>query len=1113
MESGGDATMALTNRDRVHKGLDLLMEGLKPFVERQLEAQYGENWRAEAADALRQTREWQPGDGHMDAQALLLLMWFRWNETFGQVLGHAERSLVSELRTVRNKDAHQEIFSTDDAYRALDSIQRLLAAVSAPQAVEVDQQKQDLLRLKFEEQARSQTRRVAANPTEGKPQAGLSPWRELITPHPDVASGRYQQAEFAADLNQVYRGEGVPEYRDPEEFFARTFITDGIRLLLVNALQRLAGTGGDPVVELQTNFGGGKTHSMLALFHLFSGLTASSLPGVEPLLQEAGVEQPAGVRRAVLVGQALSPGQSRLRDDGTEVRTLWGELGWQLLGREGYALVAEADRQGASPGSDVLSELFRKTAPCLVLIDEWVSYLRQLYHVHTMPAGSFDANLTFAQSLTEAARAVPRALLVASLPSSDIEVGGQGGREALDRLRNTFGRMAEPWRPASTEEGFEIVRRRLFQPMDRSAYPARDAAIKAFSDLYRTQAQEFPAPAREGEYERRMKAAYPIHPELFDMLYKEWSSLDKFQRTRGVLRLMAATISVLWEGQDGNLLILPGSVPIEQPAVHNELMHYLEDPWMPVIETDVDGPQSLPLRLDRGNPNLGRYSAARRVARTIYLGSAPTFHTPNKGIDDRQIKLGCVQPGESVATFGDALRRLADGATHLYVDGNRYWFSTQPSVTRLAEDRAAQQDPDTVLQHIEQALKQQQATRGEFARVHSCPTSSADVPDEQEARLVILRPATAHVSKAGDSPARKESETILQSRGASPRTYANMLVFLAADKTRLEELDRAVRSYLAWRSIAEEHEQLNLDAFQKNQALTKRDQAKQTVERRIPETYIWLLVPGQPQPTGPVEWQEIRLQGDEALAVRAGRKLINEEMLIRQLGGTRLRMELDKIPLWRGDDLGIKQLWDDFCRYLYLPRLRDQTVLLGAIQDGVASLTWESDTFAYAESKDEQTGRYRGLRGGNTSTVLLDSRSLLVKPEVARAQMMETAGAGVHSGTATVPAAAELGAGDATDADSGLRVSTPESGIDVGPVVRSERYFGKVELNPLAVASSAAQIAENIVQHLEAVSGARVRLTLEIEAELPEGVPPQVKLTVLENGRTLKFTDQGFEEE
>jgi predicted AAA+ superfamily ATPase len=1091
-------------------------------VEQQLEAVYGDNWRSNAAATLREAKEWHAGNGHLDTQALLLLMWFTWNDVFRQVLGHAERNLVSELRTVRNRDAHQEIFSTDDAYRALDSIQRLLQAVSAPQAAEVERQKADLLRLKFEEQTRNVVRRTASAPTEGRPQAGLPPWRELITPHPDVAAGRFEHAEFAADLNQVYRGEGEPEYRDPQEFFARTFITEGMRTLLTGALRRLAGAGGDPVVELQTNFGGGKTHSMLALFHLFSGQPASSLPGVEPLLHEAGVTPPvddrlhAAVRRAVLVGQALSPGIERPKPDGVVTRTLWGEMAWQLLGAEGYRYVADADRDGVSPGSDALVALFRAAGPSLILIDEWVSFLRQLYHNQSLPAGSFDANLTFAQALTEAARADDRTLVVASLPSSDIEIGGEGGRAALERLRNTFSRVAESWRPASTEEGFEIVRRRLFQPMPQEAFANRDAVIRAFCETYRSQTQGFPGETREGEYERRMRGAYPIHPELFARLYEDWSQLDKFQRTRGVLRLMAAVIHALWERQDGALLILPSTVPIDEPAVQSELTHYLDDPWVPVIETDVDGPSSLPLRLDRENPNLGRFSAARRVARTIYLGSAPKSGTANRGIDERNIKLGCVQPGESVATFGDALRRLTDGATHLYVNGSRYWYSTQPSVSRLAEDRAAQIDPDKVQDHIEKLLRASTA-RGDFARVHVCPQSSGDVPDEMEARLVVLCPSSPHVARDEQSAARREAQRILQERGSGSRAYANTLVFAAADRTRLEELERAVRSFLAWESICNEEVQLNLDPFQQGQARTKRDAARVAVERRIPETYSWLLTPkATAQNAGQIEWSELRLSGDDPLSVRASRKLATEELLLTGMGGTRLAHELNAIPLWRGDDVSVRQLWDDFCRYLYLPRLKDSGVLLAAIAGGVSSLTWESETFAYAEGKDDSTGRYLGLAVERQIAPTLEGGSLLVKPEAARRQLdadeaerrrrEEDEARRRGGGVVVVEEPDGRSTGGATVAIEG----EPEPPRP--KVVR--RFHGSVRLSTLRMARDAGTVAEEIVQQLSALPNADVEVILDIRADVPGGVPEDVVRTVTENAAVLKFeAGAGFEEE
>ena len=304
----------------------------------------------------------------------------------------------------------------------------------------------------------------------------------------------------------------------------------------------------------------------------------------------------------VLVGNKISPGNPVTKPDGTVVRTLWGELAWQLGGKKAFAASQADDEKATSPG-DVLRELFNEYGPCLILIDEWVAYARQLHDQSDLPAGSFETQFTFAQALTESAKLAKNCLLVISLPASDtagsphtqaddVEVGGQRGREALDRLRNVVGRVEASWRPASAEEGFEIVRRRLFEPLaDPAQFVDRDIVARAFADLYRTQHQEFPPECRDADYEKRLKAAYPIHPEIFDRLYTDWSTLVKFQRTRGVLRLMAAVIHSLWEKGDRNPLILPANIPIDDPRVQFELTRYLSDNWVPVIEKDVDGPK------------------------------------------------------------------------------------------------------------------------------------------------------------------------------------------------------------------------------------------------------------------------------------------------------------------------------------------------------------------------------------------------------------------------------------------------------------------------------------------------------------------------------------------
>jgi hypothetical protein len=322
---------------------------------------------------------------------------------------------------------------------------------------------------------------------------------------------------------------------------------------------------------------------------------------------------------------------AQLLDQGKRVAAVYlthGEAGHNNMGRErgpSLGLVREMELRHAmtqlgvqnvwflegkdTPTQDVLRELFVEYGPCLILIDEWVAYARQLHDNSDLPAGSFETMFTFAQALTESAKLANNCLLVVSLPASDtggsphtqaddVEVGGVRGREALDRLRNVIGRVESSWRPATAEEGFEIVRRRLFEAIPGDQFKNRDLTARAFSELYHVQAAEFPPECRSADYEKRMQAAYPIHPEVFDRLYSDWSTLVKFQRTRGVLRLMAAVIHCLWEKGDKNPLILPSTIPIDDARVQFELTRYLSDAWAPIIERDIDGPNSLPLRID-----------------------------------------------------------------------------------------------------------------------------------------------------------------------------------------------------------------------------------------------------------------------------------------------------------------------------------------------------------------------------------------------------------------------------------------------------------------------------------------------------------------------------------
>jgi hypothetical protein len=442
------------------------------------------------------------------------------------------------------------------------------------------------------------------------------------------------------------------------------------------------------------------------------------------------------------------------------------------------------------------------------------------------------------------------------------------------------------------------------------------------------------------------------------------------------------------------------------------------------------------------------------------------------------------------------LRRLSSSATFLYQDGPRYWYSTQPTVTKLAEDRAEQlkRNSDPVVGEIEERLRADFRIAGDFRRIHAMPQSGADVPDDMEARLVVLGPDQPY-SKDANNKAQSAATAILQSRGNVPRIFQNTLTFLAVDETRLQDLDEAVRRYVAWSSILDEKEELNLDPHQVRQAESQRKAADGAVVARLPEAYQWLLVPVQANPQTPVQWQAYRLSGQDNLAVRASKKLRSEELLVPSLAGTRLRMELDKIPLWRGNHVAVRQLADDFARFIYLPRLRDPEVLVAAVRDGLGLLLWQRESFAYADGYEEKGGRYRGLRCGQRVDLVEPSgEALLVKSEVALRQ---------HEAD---------GAGTSTGADTSKGESGPEeNGGEAKPNARPNRYHGTVTLDATRVGRDAGRIADEVIAHLSGLVGAEVNVTLEIHAVVPDGVPDNVVRTVTENSRTLKFSSQGFE--
>ena len=453
-------------------------------------------------------------------------------------------------------------------------------------------------------------------------------------------------------------------------------------------------------------------------------------------------------------------------------------------------------------------------------------------------------------------------------------------------------------------------------------------------------------------------------------------------------------------------MIMPGSAAISSARVEPELLHYLDASWQSIIAGDVDGTTSTPYKIDQSAPNLNRYSATRRVARAIFMGTAPTHGQENRGLDDKQINLGVVQPGERPAIFSDALRRLANQARFMHSDMGRYWYSMSASLNRLAADRAAQLEEALVLLEIDKVLLTYVnglADRGHFDTVQTAPGSSAEVPDEPGGvRAIVLGVGHSHTGRDG-SAAMQEARDILLQRGATPRVYRNMLVFFAVESRQLDNLKDAMRSALAWAEIVRDTERLNLTQSDSALAKSKLAEANDTVKTRVREAWCYLLYPHQESAQADVEWSSAKIPAQDGLFARASKKLVSDQGIWPELGPDNLNRQLDKY-IWNGKDhLALQQILEYLNRYVYLPRIKNREVLVKTIQAAVAGLV--SGPFAYAERWDGTSGTYVGLaiHGAINAPVVIDNDSVIVRLDVAEQHRKEHAQAQGDAETPETP--------------------------------------------------------------------------------------------------------------
>jgi len=820
-------------------------------------------------------------------------------------------------------------------------------------------------------------------------------------------------------------------------------------------------------------------------------------------LRVAEVSDVPRAKVAVIDGNALAPNQP-VRVDGLEIRTVWGNIAHQLAGKAGYDKVAESDAAGTSPGKVVIEELLRDVGPCVILMDELVAYYRQFNTSERLAGGTYESNISFVQALTEAVKGVPTAILLASLPESNNEAGGAFGQRVKEELEKTFGRLNTIWRPVSAEEGFEIVKRRLFEDITDTA--AVDETCRAFADYYHRNKDELPAFLQEGAWADKMKRCYPIHPEIFSRLYEDWSTLAKFQKTRGVLQLMAIVINRLWQRNDGDPMILPASLPLDDTQVVNKCTQYLSNGWGAIIDREIDGANASASGIDRGDPRHGDIRAAVRVARTVFLGSASgSAAQAVRGIDYRQILLGCALPGQALSFYGDAIRKMREQQYYLFNQNDNYWYDTRPTLKRTMESYKARYTASQVNDHLAVVIGQKWGNPSVLASKHVF-ADHRDVPDDitNGIRVVVL-PLDLAYTRSNEARTFDAAKGYLDRHGTQPRMRKNRLVFLSADLNMMVGLTDLCRTVLAWRDVGEAIRNQAINAMFQDAAQVQAQQAhsQRQLEGLVVSGFKYLLVP-VPEGASGVGFEVVALQSgsNSRLGEMVEAALLQHDFVVRAWAPQFLRQTLENTYFKNQVvEVSTRRLWTDMASFYSFPRIVSAEAFLATVARGVT----EAGFFGYASGKDGD--RYLGFKfGENPGMVNISDAELLIKADRAAAykQAQNTAA----TGAAAVAATATAGAAGATAATAGGSAGTANGGATV--ITTAKRQFsGMVTLDLTNGTQPLRQVLDEVLANL-AGTGARVTVQLDVTARNANPFPSSMVRTVGENARALQFSRAEF---
>ncbi|MBN8676639.1 MAG: DUF499 domain-containing protein [Chitinophagales bacterium] len=832
-------------KDNLYKGLGLFLEAMRPYAVSVLQAAAGDKWAAWFVESLnpQQQESWRIGlrqgttpDALIDFHYLkpfALKYKDLLKKDFGPKEVHNVPTWFGEIADVRHQIAHFREIEDDQATNTWIKMVQIARTLAMTELVE----------------ALGKLREARPDAPAATGTTGHRPWFQVVSPHLDIRQGRLDESVFAANLAEVAMGNGREIYNNPAVFFSKTFFTAGLRTVARRVVKGLNGEedAENRVISLQTGFGGGKTHTLITLYHLAKwGKNAVHSGDAASLVQHTGAPNFDNAHIAVFTNTTNDPANGRTTPEGVHIQTIWGEIAWQLGGQEAYELVRKNDELRSCP-KGVFKKILEKCRPALILIDELADYCVSAAAVKAEGNTLADQTISFMQELTEAVSGSNHCVAVITLPASPQEVGNTSQAQAiLTSLQMRVSRVGADTQPVADEEIYEVIRRRLFEDIGDPA--AVETAVSKYMELYQQHWAELPQYAVKNEYRQKMLKSYPFHPELIDVFRVRWASHHDFQRTRGALRLLAAIVSDLWKRQQSlpgsNLLIHTSDVNCSNlDALTGQLKKLYGNGYDAVISADVAGSSSNAFKIDGNKKEFGQWYLTQGLAATILVNSFGNDGA-NKGVGVAELKLNSLRPdGFNHNSVNGALDELESNAFYLYYaqtggTGKRYWFHTKPNINILINQAKSNVRKDEMEAEILKRLQQGASNLALFGKALVNP--SEDIPEQQKPTLIILSPKYTSSPAEVGAATRQVVEKLATQKGNSQRIYRNTLLFLVCSEIGVGKLFADATDYLACQKISQEYGS-QLEREQKEEISRRLSEASRQLESSLVVAYSLVL--------------------------------------------------------------------------------------------------------------------------------------------------------------------------------------------------------------------------------------------------------------------------------